>query len=888
MQYNQQIKYMFWNAQGINSFSKKIQLEQIIKAKYIDVLFLCETFLKEEQRFSLSGYKIYRCDRPTHGGGVAIAVRNYLKTKQLPNYPTCGIENVSVELSLHNRTIVLTSVYSPRYTDNFKHDIAKLTPVNKEYIVCGDLNAKHSSWNCSRANTSGNILYNMQLRSNFFIHYPSSPTRFPQSSQGSPTTIDLMITNSDLYISPLLTHDAVLPSDHSPVTFSMEAHTGDNNIYKLDFKNINWELYQRDIERLLCNMNVNHFTSTSHIESALERFIGIINTAKAAMPRKKYVPFGLKLSNQSKLCIKMRNKYKRLYQRASNMNIKTTFSSIVKQLNKLIELNISKDRNDQWQSLLAKLPKGSKKFWRISKSFNGKKINRITSLQQNGHIFYSDDDKVRLIADQFEKAHRLTENMTHSIERKVSKVIKDLEAGEIVDIDPQDFVTTEEVKQHIKSLKNNKAPGFDGVLNIFLKKLPEKAIVLLKNIFNASFKFGFFPACFKCAKVVAIHKQGKDPRSPSSYRPISLLSSIDKLYEKIILSRLNAFIENNNLINKEQFGFRNQHSTVHQIKRMTNLIKRNKRQRLSTGVILLDIEKAFDSIWHNGLIYKLKKYGFPLHIVKIIKSFLTDRAFKVVINNSTSSPRNITAGVPQGAVLSPTLYSLYVADFDPKMGSEIALYADDMAIMVKGKLSNAIVHKLEKSLGKCAKFYKKWKIRINTDKTQAILFPFNKSRKRNPSIPLRHENKNIPFDNSVKYLGVYLDKKLIFKKHIENATDKAMKCFRALYPLISKRSKLNVDNKLAVYKTVIRPVMLYGCCVWGKAANSHTKKLQVLQNRILKTIFNLPRLYRTRELHIRYAQQTIKDVIDVQNIAFNNKCRNSDYDLIRSLSEDTF
>lgn len=879
---------MFWNAQGINSYSKKIQLEQIIKAKYIDILFLCETFLKEGQSFSLTGYQIYRCDRPTPGGGVAIAVRSNLKTKQLPNYPTRGIENVSVELSLQNRTIVLTSVYSPRYTDSFKNDVAKLTPVNKEYIVCGDLNAKHSSWNCSRANTSGNILYNMQLRSNFFIHYPSSPTRFPQSSQGSPTTIDLMITNSDLYISPLLTHDAVLPSDHSPVTFSMEAHTGDNNIYKLDFKNINWVQYQRDIERLLSNINENHFMSTEHIESALERFIAIINTAKAVMPRKRYVPFGLKLSNQSRLCIKMRNKYKRLYQRTSDINMKNTFSSIVKQLNKLIDSNISKDRNDQWQSLLAKLPKGSKQFWRITKTFKGKQINRISSLHQNGHIFYSDDDKVRLIADQFEYAHRLTENMTHSIERKVSKVIKDLESDEIVNIDSDHSVTTEEVKQHIKSFKNNKAPGFDGVLNIFLKKLPEKAVIFLRNIFNACFKFGIFPSCFKCAKVVAIPKPGKDPRSPSSYRPISLLSSIDKLYEKIILSRLNAFIADNNLINREQFGFRQQHSTVHQIKRMTNYIKTNKRQRLSTGIILLDIEKAFDSIWHNGLIYKLKKYGFPIYIVRIIKSFLTDRTFKVVINNSTSVSRNISAGVPQGAVLSPTLYSLYIADFVPKMGSEIALYADDMAIMVKGKISNAIVNKLKKSLRKCATFYKKWKIRINTDKTQAMLFPFNKSRKRIPSIPLRHENNTIPFDNSVKYLGVYLDKKLTFKKHIENATDKALKCFRALYPLISKRSKLNVGNKLTIYKTIIRSIMLYGCCIWGKAANSHIKKLQVLQNRILKTIFNLPRLYRTRELHFRYVQQTIKDVIEIQNVAFTNKCRSSVYDLIRSLSEDTF
>lgn len=420
-----------------------------------------------------------------------------------------------------------------------------------------------------------------------------------------------------------------------------------------------------------------------------------------------------------------------------------------------------------------------------------------------------------------------------------------------------------------------------------MKKLPDAAIDYLKNIFNGCLKFGYFPSVFKCSKVIPVHKNGKDPRRPSSYRPISLLSCIDKLFERIILCRVNTYVEDNNLINKEQFGFRHHHSTVHQVKRMTNIIKGNKRRRHSTGVVLLDIEKAFDSIWHNGLIFKLQKYGFPLYIIKTIKSFLENRTFKVVINNSISSERNIPAGVPQGAVLSPTLYSLYIADFVPKAGSVIAQYADDMAIMVNGKLSNPIVKKLEQSLQKTETFYSKWKIKINSNKTQAILFPFNKSPKRNPSILIQHDGHTVPFKDSVKYLGVYLDKKLIFKTHIELTTDKALRCFRSLYPLLSKKSRLNTDNKLLIYKTIIRPIMLYGSCVWGKAATTHIKRLQIMQNKALKTIFKLPYLYRTRDLHVRFCQPTIKDIIETQNVAFFSKCRNSVYELLRSLSEDT-
>lgn len=887
MQCNSELRIMYWNAQGINTLSKKVQLQQVLKAKYIDIIFLCETFLNEESSFSLPGFRIFRRDRTAHGGGVAIAVKNNLKVKSYPNYTTKGIENVSVELIMENRSLVLTSVYCPKFDDKFKDDIIKITPTNREYIICGDLNAKHLSWNCAKANTAGNVLYNLQLRSTFFIHYPSGPTRYPQSSRGNPTTIDLMLTNSNLHISPLLAHDNILPSDHCPVTFSIEAQARMESTTKLDLKNADWNQFKLTIENHLANINVNNLSTTNHIDNALKIFNRSIAIARSTIPQKDYTPYLLKISSNTELCIRTRNKYKRQLQRTSDIFLKTTLHSTVKQLNKLIEINVNKDRNENWNKFLSQLPIGSKRFWRITKAFRGKKGNKMCSLKQNDQNFDLDTDKTRLIADQFEKAHKITSNMKHSVEKKVVKLNREIDLEEIDISDSENLITVEEIKQQVMRLKNNKAPGLDGILNLFMKKLPEIGYIFLKNIFNACLKLSYFPSSFKCAKVVAIHKRGKDPRLTSSYRPISLLSCIDKIFEKLILSRINVYVAENNLINKEQFGFRHQHSTVHQIKRITNMIKRNKQQRLSTGIILMDIEKAFDSIWHDGLIYKLKNYGFPLYIVKIIKSFLAERSFKVFINNTMSSVRNIPAGVPQGAVLSPTLYSLYVADFSPRRGTDIALYADDLALLAKGKVSNAIVGKLKKSLDSCIKYYNKWKIKINTDKTQAILFPFNRSPKRVPSIPLRDGNNIIKFDDTVKYLGVYLDKKLTYKKHIDHAVDKAMKCFRALYPILNKKSKLNANNKIIIYKTVIRPILLYGSFVWGKAAKTHIKKMQVVQNKALKIIFKLPRLYRTRDLHLNYSQQTIKDVIDTQNLLFSDRCRNSEYDLINHLSEDT-
>lgn len=435
------------------------------------------------------------------------------------------------------------------------------------------------------------------------------------------------------------------------------------------------------------------------------------------------------------------------------------------------------------------------------------------------------------------------------------------------------------------NLKNNKAPGHDGVNNILLKNLPDIAIEFLKNIINVCLKICYFPRALKKAKVICIQKHNKDQRLPSSYRPISLLSSIEKLFEKIILARINTHIIENNIINKEQFGFRPQHSTVHQIKRITKIIKTNKRLKLSTGMVLMDIEKAFDSIWHNGLLYKLNQFKFPFYIIKIIQAFLTDRSFNVTLNNAVSTDRNIPAGVPQGAVLSPTLYSIYIADFKTKSNCEVAFYADDSAIIAKGKNSNTLVKRLEKGLEASKKYYKKWKININVEKTQAIIFPFNKSPKRTPNCQLQNDNNIIPLNNHVKYLGVTLDSKLTFRKHIESTADKTNKCLRAVYPLLSKKSVLSNKNKIIIYKTVIRPIMLYACNVWHIAAKTHLKKLQIVQNKALKAIHKLPRRFPTLELHEKFHHSTISSVINQHNSSFNERCRSSVYDLIQELAE---
>lgn len=410
------------------------------------------------------------------------------------------------------------------------------------------------------------------------------------------------------------------------------------------------------------------------------------------------------------------------------------------------------DRN--WSQMLYNLSTADKKFWRITKSIRGKHSKNIGSLLDGDKDLFTNEEKVNAIATTFEKSHTPTSIFKHSIVIKVNRFIKQM-SKDVQCPSQFDCISIHNSKwnqtNHQKTEGVQSCRSIDGIQNI-LKKLPIRAIILITKIFNGCIKIGYFPSSFKLAKVIPIPKPCKDLKLPASYRPINLLSCLGKLFERIIYARINAFVIENNIVAEEQFGFRSQHSTTHHVKRVVNYVKNNKRSRRSTGLILLDIEKAFDSVWHDGLIYKLNSYGIPKYLLKLIKSFVSDRKFLVAINGSYSSLRNIPAGVPQGSVLSPLLYSLFISDYKKPKNCEMAYYTDDTGLMAVAKQTKTIIDRLNKGLKSFNRYLKKWKIQLNAAKTQAIIFPFNKSPKRKPNTPLLFEGEEIKFTKLLHFL----------------------------------------------------------------------------------------------------------------------------------------
>lgn len=254
-------------------------------------------------------------------------------------------------------------------------------------------------------------------------------------------------------------------------------------------------------------------------------------------------------------------------------------------------------------------------------------------------------------------------------------------------------------------------------------------------------------------------------------------------------------------------------------------------------MLLLDIEKAFDKVWINGLIYKLVNYKFPFYLIKLIHNYLTNRTFKIKVNNSFSEQQTPTAGVPQGSVLGPVLFTYYINDIPQFAKTQIAIFADDTAIYAHSHHAQVATKQLQIHLGQILEWAENWKIRINNSKTENIIFTRKRTDLRITS-PIKIQNLLINPTEKVKYLGIHLDKRLNFNTHLNSAINKGHGAIKSLYPLINKNSKMSIHNKKLIYTSMIRPIITYASPVSSNISKTKMLKLQRFQNKCLRLILN--------------------------------------------------
>ena len=508
-------------------------------------------------------------------------------------------------------------------------------------------------------------------------------------------------------------------------------------------------------------------------------------------------------------------------------------------LSKEIKQRINKYNNDQWYRKLSKLTIKDNSLWKMTKALTKNDNNSIPPLHGERGIVFSTPEKAEALAENCEKVHHLTENLgNEKLEKEAKEKYYEVK-NSAVNFDEIKYVSPYEIKKAMSKMKPRKAPGHEGIQNIVLKNLPFKALVLLTNIFNACLRLSYFPETWKKANVLAFPKPGKDKKFPQNYRPISLLTTLSKLLEKILLNRILEFEAINKILINEQFGFRKNKSTVQQLARITDKICNNFNINRHTAMLLLDIEKAFDTVWHRGLIYKLDRYKFPKYIIKIIISYLYKRKFKINIQNIFSKEYVIVAGVPQGSILGPILFLLYINDFPRGINTTIAFFADDTALIADSWRKMYAIKYLQRHIEDLEKYYNDWKIKINVNKTELVIF--SQRTRKEKLTELKMNDVKISIKDEAKYLGVTLDNKLKFTQHIKNIIQKANMSISKLYCLINRKSNLSLQNKLIIYKMIIRPTLLYASPIWSNTSKRNIESLEKVQNKVIRMITNAQR-----------------------------------------------
>ncbi|GBP57977.1 Probable RNA-directed DNA polymerase from transposon BS [Eumeta japonica] len=332
-------------------------------------------------------------------------------------------------------------------------------------------------------------------------------------------------------------------------------------------------------------------------------------------------------------------------------------------------------------------------------------------------------------------------------------------------------------------------------------------------------------------EVIGIYKPGKPRDLPASYKPISLLSGLAKLYQRVLKTRLTDHLLGKGLIINEQFGFRPVHFCPQQVLRLVEYATEGFKRKHKTVAVFFDVAKAFDRVWHAGLVYKLYSLQVPDRLIFIIQNYLSNRYFTFRHERTHSTRRLIRAGVPQGSALSPLLYPAYTNDIPrPTSGVQLALFADDTALFHRNRYKDVAARHLQTAIDELGQWFRLWRIEVNPEKSVAIQFKYSKRRSKfvvdYDTPTLKMLNARIPWQRSYKYLGVTLDRNLNFRDHIARVRKTALFYTARLGALLGRKSKLSRRNKRTIYKMCIRTVMTYASPVFAHAAPKALHRLQ--------------------------------------------------------------
>ena len=820
---------------NIDSFLAYLSL---LKCSF-DIVCFSETWLNECGHLDdyFPNYRSFHSTRTNRrGGGVAIYSHKKLQCTAMESLTLNEehLESIFIKIKTNHRNLVVGCCYRPPnsqyeiFESCIEEKMSSVCSQTTDLYVCGDFNVDLlRSEEEARASSFYSSMAALSL-----IPTISKPTRITDTSC---TLIDnIFTTNLSNFISGIFTIEI---ADHLPIFiiarnyFTYEPKLQIKITYRVTNEQNMDKLY-----RGLIHDNLNDVFVEGDINLSLERLdakiMHVFNThcpivTKYISPKDTLKPW---INRVIKLDIKKRENYFKLYRR--NLMTKQEYANF----RNYVTSSIRHAKREYYRGKFSEVCGDTRKTWRILNNILSSttmhKKSKITSILYNNKIYQSDKDICNVFNDHFATiAQKIDESIPNASNNNLST--------NLIQSTPHSFffspVTVNSIVKIITSLKN-KSAAISTYSTKILKYIVDIISPILSKIINKSLSTGHFPKSQKIAKVIPIHKSG-DNKLVDNYRDISLLPLLSKIFEKVAKFQLTSYFEHFNLFTQNQFGFRQNQSTSNAIIHTLQYIYDNLDKGCAVVSVFLDFKKAFNCVNHEILLEKMSLYGVRGVAYDWFKSYLTDRQQYVSLNGEVSGLRSIDRGVPQGSILGPLLFLIFINDF-PNITDffKFTLFADDSTLTCSFKNTPAdqIKLKINSELSKINNWLFQNRIKINAQKSNFISFSYRKPLQLNSLIIGTDTINEV---QTTKFLGIILDQNLNFKSHINYIQSKLSRSVGILY----KTSSLLPQNILKMlYNSLILPYITYGIESWFGASRTSSGAVEVLQKKAVRAIYNLP------------------------------------------------
>lgn len=825
----------------------------------IDCIVLTETWkLEYPDLFNIEGYNmLYNCGEINQNDGVVAYIKSSLKFKyEVNKIGKIKVLNITINFN-KNHIIHIIAVYRSPATDpyefntNLQNYLQTISKTSDHYIFIGDINL-----DLEDPKTDYIMEYTNILNEFGFISTINAPTR----EKACLDHIFYKPKNSyylDLLL-PIVIHSNI--TDHSTTILQI--------VLSKQKSIINDQYYIKSIDNdklnvKLSNTSWNSVYTAADVESATKKFVEIITqiveecTITKKIKRKnnkktKWITNGILKSVNRK-----NEMFKLLKRTPNNLELKQQYTEYKNKLTNVIK----KTKQNYYQNLINEKRSNTKELWKVVQEItkSNLKTNDITSLKNERGEIITD---LKEITNEFNETFtNMGKNLAKKIKtNKKSKFNKQLSINSLALL-PTD---SEEIKTIINQLKNNKSPGIDNLKAETLKPIALHLIEPLVYIINECMRVGFWPSIFKDTLIIPIFKRGENTEA-SNYRPISLITNFTKIFEKVLKSRLVSFLNKNKLLSQKQYGFKENISTQDAIIDLINNVSSAMDKGTPCLCIFIDLSKAFDTVSHPLLLQSLENIGVRGICLQLLKSYISNRQQCVRIGDVCSESRTIEYGVPQGTVLGPVLFSIYINDlfYLPNQGDIIG-FADDTAIFYKAETWEDLQHMVQNNLGYIKEWFDHKLLTVNLEKTNYIPFTCNKSTR--PSfnaigIEIQGKTHNILPKTEVKYLGVFIDCHLRWNVHINYVIRKLQSILHKFKYLCNI---LDQNHLRTIYYALVESHINYGILSWGAAVKHHLQPLEVLQKRFLKLMLHKKNTYPSDEIYLE------ANLLDVRQLFYYN------------------